>query len=127
VELRADGSLDTSSAYATGIGAWDKVSIAWGYREYPEGADERAAGQMLLLQAFAAGQRYLTDQDARPTGSASSVAHLWDSGANAIDELGRVMQVRAAALARFGEANIREGAPLATLEDALVPLYLLHR
>ena len=32
-----------------------------------------------------------------------------------------------AALARFGEASIREGAPLATLEDALVPLYMLHR
>jgi len=31
------------------------------------------------------------------------------------------------ALKRFGEANIRPGAPLATLEDALVPLYMLHR
>ncbi|HEX7843061.1 MAG TPA: zinc-dependent metalloprotease, partial [Kofleriaceae bacterium] len=127
VALRPDGSLDTSSAYATGIGAWDKVSIAWGYRDYPAGTDERAAGQELLQKAFAAGQRYLTDQDARPAGSASSVAHLWDSGKEPIDELGRVMQVRAAALARFGEANIREGAPLATLEDALVPLYMLHR
>src|SRR5262249_26127736 len=37
------------------------------------------------------------------------------------------MQVRAAALRRFGENNIREGAPLATLEDVLVPLYMLHR
>jgi len=55
------------------------------------------------------------------------VAHLWDSGANAIDELNRLMQVRGAALKRFGENNIREGAPLATLEDVLVPVYLLHR
>jgi hypothetical protein len=37
------------------------------------------------------------------------------------------MQVRGAALKRFGENNIREGAPLATIEDVLVPLYLLHR
>ncbi len=71
--------------------------------------------------------RYLTDQDARPPGSSSSQAHLWDSGANAVDELNRIMQVRAAALKRFGENNIREGAPLATLEDVLVPIYLLHR
>lgn len=127
VTLRADGSIDPSSAYATGIGAWDKVAIDWGYREYPPGTDERTAGQQVLLRAFAAGQRFLTDQDARPAGSASSVAHLWDSGPSPVDELGRVMQVRAAALARFGEANIRDGAPLATLEDALVPLYLLHR
>jgi hypothetical protein len=127
VTLGADGAPDVSAAYATGIGAWDKVSITWAYQDYPRGTDERAAGDQLLVHAFGAGQRFLTDQDARPAGSSSSVAHLWDSGASAIDELGRLMKVRAAALARFGEANIREGAPLATLEDALVPLYMLHR
>ena len=127
VALRPDGTLDPSAAYATGIGAWDKVSITWGYQQVPPGTDERTAGEQVLLAAFAAGQRFLTDQDARPAGSASSVAHLWDAGGNAVDELGRIMQVRAAALARFGEANIRDRAPLATLEDALVPLYLMHR
>jgi len=35
--------------------------------------------------------------------------------------------VRTAALQRFGENNIREGAPMATLEDVLVPLYMYHR
>jgi len=127
VSLGADGAPDVSAAYATGIGAWDKISITWGYRDYPRGTDERAAGDQLLVQAFAAGQRFLTDQDARPASSSSSVAHLWDAGANAIDELDRLMKVRAATLARFGEANIRQGAPLATLEDVLVPLYFLHR
>jgi hypothetical protein len=81
----------------------------------------------ILMDAYGRGLRYLTDQDARPAGSSSSVAHLWDSGSNAVDELNRLMQVRAAALKRFGENNIREGAPLATLEDVLVPLYMLHR
>jgi hypothetical protein len=37
------------------------------------------------------------------------------------------MKIRAAALSRFGEKNIRPGAPMAMLEDALVPLYLYHR
>jgi len=37
------------------------------------------------------------------------------------------MKVRAAALKRVGEGNIREGEPLATLEDRLVPIYMLHR
>jgi len=51
------------------------------------------------------------------------LAHLWDSGANAIDELNRLMQVRgAAAEAASAKNNIREGAPLETLEDVLVPL-----
>src|SRR6266849_6493624 len=127
VKLGADGVPDVSDAYATGIGEWDKVSIAWGYSEFAPGADEHAALDKILLNAFGRGLRYLTDQDARPASSSSSVAHLWDSGGNAADELNRLMQVRAAALRRFGENNIRAGAPLATIEDALVPIFMLHR
>src|SRR5277367_1169508 len=127
VKLGADGVPDLSEAYATGIGAWDKVSIAWGYQDFPRGTDEHAALNKILNDAFSSGQRFLTDQDARPPGSSSSQAHLWDSGSNPVDELNRIMQVRAAALKRFGENNIREGAPLATIEDVLVPIYLLHR
>jgi hypothetical protein len=127
VKLTPDGAPDVSSAYATGIGEWDKVSIAFGYQDFAPGTNEEAVLSRILLDAYGRGLRYLTDQDARPAGSSSSVAHLWDSGANAVDELNRLMQVRGAALKRFGENNIREGAPLATLEDVLVPLYLLHR
>jgi len=38
-----------------------------------------------------------------------------------------MMAVRRAALARFGERALPAGAPMATLEEALVPLYLHHR
>jgi hypothetical protein len=127
VKLASDGTPDVSSAYATGIGEWDKVAIAFGYQDFAPGTHEEAALSKVLLDAYGRGLRYLTDQDARPAGSSSSVAHLWDSGPNAVDELNRLMQVRGAALKRFGENNIREGAPLATLEDVLVPLYMLHR
>ncbi len=126
--LGADGVPDLSQAYATGIGEWDKVSITWGYQDFAAGADEHAVLNHILDDAFSHRHlRYLTDQDARPAGSSSSVAHLWDSGTNAVDELERLMKVRAAALRRFGENNIREGAPLATIEDVLVPIYMLHR
>jgi len=127
VKLGADGVPDLSDAYAKGIGEWDKVSIAFGYQDFAAGTDEAAALNKILSDAFARGLRFLTDQDARPAGSSSSVAHLWDSGTNAVDELNRLMAVRAAALARFGENNIRAGDPLATIEDALVPIYMLHR
>ena len=127
ITLDSNGVPDLSNAYATGIGAWDKVSITWGYQDFPKQTDEHAALNKILSDAFSSGQRYLTDQDARPAGSSSSQTHLWDSGANPVDELNRIMQVRAAALKRFGENNIREGAPLATIEDPLVPIYLLHR
>jgi hypothetical protein len=52
---------------------------------------------------------------------------LWDNGTDAADELNRVLGIRSAALARFGENAIRNGTPMAQLEDTLVPLYLLHR
>src|ERR1700688_481224 len=41
-KLAADDSIDLSDAYATGIGEWDKVSIAWGYSEFAPGVDEHA-------------------------------------------------------------------------------------
>jgi len=126
-KLGADGTPDLSDAYATGIGEWDKVAIAYGYQDFAPGTNEAAALDRTLSDAFKRGLMYLTDQDARPPGSASSVAHLWDNGTNVIDELGNVMKVRAAALRRFGENNIREGAPMATIEDVLVPIYMYHR
>jgi hypothetical protein len=127
VKLDADGVPDLSDAYAKGIGEWDKVSIAFGYQEFSTGTDEQAALSKILSDAFGRGLRYLTDRDARPAGSSSSTAHLWDSGANPVDELGRLMRLRAAALKRFGENSVRESDPLATIEDSLVPVYLLHR
>src|SRR5918997_1238896 len=126
-KLGIDGVPDLSDAYAKGIGEWDKVAIAYGYQDFAPGTDEPKALDRTLSEAFARGLMYLTDQDARAPGSSSSVAHLWDNGTNAIDELGNVMKVRSAALRRFGENNIREGAPLATIEDVLVPIYMYHR
>lgn len=127
VTLGADGQADFSNAYAKGIGDWDKVAITYGYSDFAPGTNETAALDKILSDAFARGLRYLTDQDARPPSASSSYTHLWDNGANPIDGLANVMKVRAAALSRFGENNIREGAPMATIEDVLVPLYMYHR
>src|SRR5205823_8309896 len=127
VRLGADGLPDISDAYAKGIGEWDKVPIAYGYQDFPAGVDEGSALDKSVGDAFRRELVYLTDQDARPASASSSVAHLWDNGANVIDGLAQVMKVRAAALNRFGENNIREGAPMATLEDVLAPLYMYHR
>src|SRR4026207_1706841 len=126
-KLGPDGVPDLSDAYAKGIGEWDKVAIAYGYQDFAPRANESQMLDQTLSSAFTRGLMYLTDQDARAEGSSSSVAHLWDNGRNAIDELSNVMRVRAAALKRFGENNIREGAPLATIEDVLVPIYMYHR
>jgi hypothetical protein len=127
VKLAPDGSIDLSDAYATGIGAWDKIAITWGYQDFAPGVDQAAALDRGLAEGRTQGYTFLTDQDARPTGSAHPQTHLWDTGADAAAELLRVLNVRRAALDRFGESAIRRGLPLATLEEALVPLYLHHR
>lgn len=127
VTLGPDGVPQLSQAYAVGIGDWDKVAITWGYSDFPSGTDEPKELNGILKKAMDRGLIFLTDQDARPPGSAHPQVHLWDNGTNAVDELDRLMKVRAAALARFGERNIREGAPMATLEDVLVPLYMGQR
>jgi hypothetical protein len=127
VTLDQNGVPDLSRAYAVNIGLWDKVAINYGYRQFADQAAESTGLDAILSDATKSGLVYITDEDARPPGGAHPFAHLWDNGADAADELARVMKIRAAALARFGENAIPAGAPLATLEDTLVPLYLMHR
>ena len=127
VTLRNDSTLDISRAYAAGIGEWDKVAIAYGYQDFARGSNEPKELNSIIKNAAVRGLIFLTDQDARPQGSAHPQSHLWDNGVNAVDELKRIMEVRAVALRRFSEKNIRPGVPMAMLEDVLVPLYMMHR
>ncbi len=127
IKLKSNGSIDWSEAYATGIGEWDKVAIQYGYSDFPVGTNEQAALDKILSDAIKKGLHYISDADARPRGGAHPLAHLWDNGPNAADELNRVMKLRAKALANFSANNIRVGEPMSNLEDVLVPIYLLHR
>lgn len=127
IQLDDKEAIDFSEAYDTGIGEWDKRTILYGYQDFPDNADERKALNDILIENQQLGLHYISDQDARPMGSAHPLAHLWDSGASAADELNRIIEVREKALANFSEKNIPVGAPMATLENVLVPLYLAHR
>ena len=125
ISLKPNGDVDITTAYETGIGEWDKVAVSWGYGEFP--GDEKKQLDSVLVAARAKGLTFLTDQDARPVSSASPNTHLWDNGVDAVAELKRMMTVRERALTKFGETAIKRGAPMATLEDVLVPVYLHHR
>ncbi len=127
IALDANGKPDLSHAYPVGVGAWDEAAIAYGYTQFPRGTDVPRALDRMLRADAARGLVYLSDQDARPLGSLSPRAHLWDNGADSADELTRILAVRKAALARFGLDAIQPNEPLAQLEETLVPLYLLHR
>jgi len=123
VTLRADGSLDHSQVYTNEIGEWDKVAITWGYQDFPDGANEPQALQRILDQAWARDVKYMTNQDL----GAHARVNQWSNGTNAASELTRMLGVRQAALARFGENAIKRGMPMAQIEEVLVPLYLHHR
>ena len=127
IRFDENGELDLSDAYATGIGAWDKRVILYGYQDFPEGADQQAGRDRIMADTIASGMVYVADADSRAIGSAHPLGNLWDNGADSIEELNHLLEVRAYALARFSERNIRPGQAMATLEEVLVPLYLLHR
>ena len=123
VTLKADGTLDHSEVYDTGIGEWDKIAIRWGYTDFPEGTDVKAALDAIIEEGHTQDLFYLTNQDL----GAHANVNQWSNGTDAAGELDRMMKVRAAALSRFGEEAIKKGEPLATIEEVLVPLYLHHR
>jgi len=120
-----NGAIDFSNAYATGIGAWDKVTVAYAYQDFK--GDEQAQLQALLNKAFASGLRYASDQDARAKGSAHRYAHLWDNGSDIIGELDNLLAIRTKAIENFSVDNIKSAQPYSVLEDVFVPVYFLHR
>ena len=120
-----NGEVDFTDAYDTKIGDWDKVSIAYSYSEFK--TDEDANLKSILNDAFNNGARFITDQDARPLGSAHAYAHLWDNGSDVSVELENLLLIRKNAIANFSKDNIKSNQPYSVLEDVFVPLYFLHR
>jgi len=121
-KLTADGLIDITDAYPAKIGDWDKVAINYGYRQLPPG-DEEAPLARILNDAWAQDLRYMTNQDT----DSNPKVDQWSNGVNQADELNRLMKVRRSALDRLGEQTIRKGAPMATIEEPLVPIYMYHR
>ena len=127
VSLGPDGSVDISDAYATGIGDWDKVAVTWGYQDFTLGTTTEPALDKIIKDAANRGLIFITDFDSRAPGGAHPASHLWDSGTNAVEELNRIMALRAKALESFSEKKVRVGLPMSSMEDILVPVYMYHR
>lgn len=121
-----DGEIHADSAYTEEIGIWDKRAIAYGYSHFPvaTAAQER---EKLLQENHQKGYWFMSDADSRGIDDAQPIGNLWDNGANAIEELQRVMKLRSVALAKFGEASLRTGRPYSDLEEILVPVFYFHR
>jgi hypothetical protein len=127
VQLNKNGEVDLTNAYDHKIGEWDKVAIKWGYVDLSNSKNEQQELNKILTDAHAKGLRYISDRDARAPGGLHPDAHLWDNGNDVIKELENVIEVRRKAMSNFGLNSIRNGMPMAMLEDVLVPIYFYHR
>jgi hypothetical protein len=117
------GKLDLSEAYATGIGAYDKWVVRYGYAQFAPGANEAAELDKILREQ----PLYISDPEARAVGAAHPNASVWDSPGDPIAMLRHEIEVRRIGLSQFGLRNIPTGTQLSSLEEMLVPLYLHHR
>ncbi|WP_285655282.1 zinc-dependent metalloprotease [Allomuricauda sp. NBRC 101325] len=127
-QFELDGkNISFVNAYDTGIGEWDKVIVKYAYSDFPDGTDEKAALNAIMKEAQDQGLRYISDQDSRPQGSAHYLAHLWDNGKSASEELDAMLAIRKQAIDNFSVDNIKSGEPYSVLEDVFVPIYFFHR
>lgn len=125
VQINSQGvPMVSSSSFGTGIGAWDKIAIQYGYQQFGTGKEEDELDR-ILRNARAHGYYWMTDEDWR--GGAEPQVVGWDQGKDPVGALEEVMKLRSAALTRFSSDVIPTSSPLAEAQDTLVPIYLLHR
>ena len=132
VTLNDEGNVVLSDAYDVGIGDWDKRAVIWGYQDFPDEVSDAEGRAEIIAETLASGLSFVADEHARigsrgSAGPAHPKGSLWDNGADPVAELNRVMQLRAVVLNDFSERAIQPGRPMASLEDVLVPAFLMHR
>ena len=121
-----DGRLDMSEAYAPGTGVYDTLAIRYAYQPVPEGMTERQFLNSLLLEAEERGWHFITNPDAGSDNSYPA-ASWWVNGSDPVEELARMLDVRAFVMERFDERAIEPGEPMHKLQQRFAPVYFHHR
>jgi len=127
VKPAAGGGLDFSEAYATGLGAWDMFTVKWLYTAFEGGADDPAALDAMVAEAYGAGLRFVSDEHSRTRETAHPYASVWDNGQDPVSALDEVMAVRKIALGEFGPGSLAARRARSDLNAVIVPIYLYHR
>ena len=122
-----DDEIVFDDAYDTGIGDWDKVTVAYSYSDFRSDQNEDFELNKILENSTSDGLRFISDYDARSIDGSHAYAHLWDNGETAYSGLDKVIDIRKKAIENFSEYNVPEGTPNSVLEDVFVPLYFFHR
>ncbi|CAA9294276.1 MAG: hypothetical protein AVDCRST_MAG11-351, partial [uncultured Gemmatimonadaceae bacterium] len=126
VRLDSAGNITIREAYARGPGPYDVWAVRWGYGIYPA-ATERDSLRAIVAEGVRSGFQFLSDADARPEYAADPRTNLWDDAGTAAEFFRHEQGVRRVAMRRFGLRNIREGEPVAVLQERFAPVYLMHR
>ena len=127
VQIDESGNIDLSNAYVQRIGEYDKLSVNWLYREFPNGTNETQALERIAEQGVVDGLIYMGHTNNNFIGASHQYASVWDNGSNLVDHLKLEIRIREIGLERFGIDAIRTGEPMSTLEFVLLPLYMHHR
>ena len=85
-----DGEISIADAYSENIGDWDKVSVQYAYRDFPNTKNENNELDKIINEAQKNSLYFLSDSDSRPVGSANPFSHLWDNGELPYKELNKL-------------------------------------
>lgn len=121
-----DGRLDLSQAYAPGPGAFDTLSIRWGYTQFDSPEQEQAGLEAIIQEGLEKGLYHISAPHTSPSGSHPQV-QAWALAEDPITELKESMEIRRFLMEHFDERAIREGEPMFLLRERFVPIYVMHR
>ncbi|HAA98886.1 MAG TPA: peptidase [Alteromonas macleodii] len=122
-----NGKISLEGAYDKGIGAWDIHAVAYGYQDFASDVEATEALAKIIVKGRNEGLSFKSDPDTRSSRHASANGHMWENGSNPLDAFDEISQVRELALANLGLDTLSPNSSLSSLENALVPIYLLHR
>ncbi len=126
ITLNAKGEIDLSKAYAPAGGAWDTLTVRYGYTWFPDAASEKAGLEKIIKDGLTRNVRFIADQHSGPEGSIPD-ATRWQEGATAFEAVERTSKVRNLLIEKFDDRAIKPGEPMYLLNMRFAHVYLHHR
>ena len=126
ISLDANGAIDLSKAYAPAGGAWDTLTVRYGYTWYANAADEKAGLERIIKDGLTKHVRFIADQHSGAEGSIPE-ATRWVEGSTPFESVERSSKVRRLLIDKFDERAIKPGEPLYLLNMRFAHVYLHHR
>ena len=126
ISLNAKNEIDLTQAYAPGAGAWDTLTVRYGYTWFPNATAEKAGLEKIVKDGITRNVRFIADQHSDANGSIPD-ATRWVEGKDAFDALERTSKVRRVLIDKFDERAIKPGEPMYLLNMRFAHVYLHHR